>query len=387
MGKALRHPFVSLAIVVAVVAALVGASVMANAGPPKPVTIRTGDSIPPPTEGSDCNLRYVAGGDGVVKGTDNSDNSYAKDLLEDKLQKTPGPWCLWNTSDDPVTTDNYIHNGQQSLAWDLDPRLITLTLGRQNNVIINHVKDCLQNIKDHDFISANTCALTVLADTNAWDTLTNDLSNIMQQYKVQQDGDPRLVVAVTGYFNPYPSATDVATKIPSFCADLIDVIPTCLARWLLLPPALVTLDQVVQKLNTTISDVVAQFTQATQGRMVFVNPYDAFKDHCTKMDVLITITVYHPPSTVDTHNTDADKSFGCSSPWIASDGNDGTLTPFPYLSPAVNGVLLTAIQDTSGMGINPNDTGHKCISLLIWEAVKQKLRVAEAPVSDPCSSL
>jgi hypothetical protein len=284
-----------------------------------------------------------------------------------------------------VTTDNYIHNGQQSLAWDLDPRLITLTVGRQNSVIVDHVKDCLQDIKDHNFIQANTCALTVLADTNAWDTLTQDLSYILQQYKVQQDGDPRLVIAVTGYFNPYPSATDVATKIPEFCADLVDTIPTCLARWLLLPPALITLDQVVQKLNSTISAVVAQFTEASQGKFFFVNPYDAFKDHCTKMDVSIKTSVYHPPSTVDEH--DSDKDVGCSTPWIASDGNDGTLTPFPYLSPADDGVLLVATQDTSGMGINPNTTGDECISDLIWNAVKQKLGVPQAPVDNPCSSL
>lgn len=357
---------------------------VAGPSPARPKTVLAA-GLPAPTEGTNCSLDYVAQGDGVVKGTDNSSKSYANKLLEDKLLKSPGPWCLWNTADDPVTTDDYVNNGQQGLAWSLDPSLITLTLGRQNSVIIDHVKDCLQDVKDHQFIQANTCALTVLTDSSAWDKLGQNLSTILQQYKVQQDGTPKLIIAVTGYFNPYPAATDVITKIFDLCSDLVDTIPTCIARWILLPPALVTLDQVVQKLNSTISAVVAQFTEATQGRFVFVNPYDAFKDHCTKMDVSIKTSVYHPTNDPDEH--DSEKDLGCSSPWIASDGNDGTMTPFPYLVPATDGVLVMATQDTSGMGINPNDTGHTCISDLIWEAVKQKLGVPEAPITDPCSSL
>ena len=391
MSQRMRSPRAWLVVALAVcsvgtaMAVAAGARSARNGGSPR--TVLAGD-IPGPTDpkgGTDCSLRYVAQGDGVVKGTDNSSKSYANELQDNQLVKVPGPWCMWNTSDDPVTTDDYVNNGQQALASSLDPRLITLTLGRQNSTIVDHVKDCLQDIKDHQFIQANTCALNVLAASSDWTKLAQNLDTIMQQYKVQQDGDPRLVVAVTGYFNPYPAATDVVTKVPEFCADLIDTIPTCLARWFLLPPALVTLDQVVQKLNTTIQNVVSQFTEATQGRMVFVNPYDAFKDHCTKMDVTITINVYHPTNDPDQHQSE--KDFGCSTPWIASDGNDGTLTPFPYLTPAINGVLLLARQTTTGMGINPNDTGHTCIADLIWEAVKQKLGVAQAPVSDPCSSL
>jgi len=36
------------------------------------------------------------------------------------------------------------------------------------------------------------------------------------------------------------------------------------------------------------------------------------------------------------------------------------------------------------MGKYPNDTGQKCISDLIWEAVKQKLGVPEAANSNIC---
>jgi hypothetical protein len=42
--------------------------------------------------------------------------------------------------------------------------------------------------------------------------------------------------------------------------------------------------------------------------------------------------------------------------------------------PTVN---LVVSQTTSGMGLYPNDTGQKCISDLIWEAVKQKMGIPE----------
>jgi hypothetical protein len=53
-----------------------------------------------------------------------------------------------------------------------------------------------------------------------------------------------------------------------------------------------------------------------------------------------------------------------------------------------------AIIATSGMGVYPNDDGHKCISDLIWEAdtidpgvspLKWKLGVPEAPNSNICT--
>jgi hypothetical protein len=340
---------------------------------------------------TDAALRYVAGGDAVVKGVDADDETdrYSDQLLKDHLQKAPGPWCLFNTAlEELATTDNYLHKNlstgetQQAMAHDLRPRLITLTVGRQNDTINDHITKCLQNIKDHDFLDANTCALAVLADTSAWDTLRNELSDILNRYKVQMAGNPDLVVAVTGYFNPYPRATSVATKIPEFCMKLEDTIPTCTIRWILLPPALITLDQVVKKLNETISAVVHEFTQSSQGRFVFVNPYDQFADHCTKMEVEIKTTVYHPPNTV--HKHDSKKDFGCDDPWIASDGKDGTKTPFLYLTPAVTGVLTLATQTTKGMGVNPNKDGHTCISNMIWNQVVNLLGIPEEPVEDPC---
>jgi hypothetical protein len=193
---------------------------------------------------------------------------------------------------------------------------------------------------------------------------------------------------VTGYYNPYPSAIDVLAKVPGFCADLVDTIPTCTIRWILLPPALVVLDQIIKRLNTTIKGVVDQFDVASQGRFFFVNPYAKFKDHCMKMQVDIKTQVYHPTNTVDKH--DASEDFGCSSPWIIDDDHKGTKTPFLYLTPAIDGVLILATQETTGMGIYPNEDGHDCISDLIFEAknmagqlLKNKLGIAK-PAEDPC---
>jgi len=346
----------------------------------------------------DCALRYVAGGDGVVEGkhADNpSTERYSTQLLEEHLKKQqptnvwPGPWCEYNTSKDKATSDAYQHEGsptQQSEAWNKRPTLITLTLGRQNSTIIDHVEKCYKNVKDHDFLDANTCALAILANTQAFETLRNDLAVILNDYKVQQDGNPNLVVAVTGYFNPFNSATNVATKIPTFCTDLQDTIPTCIARWVLLPPALITIDQVVKKLNETIEFVVKQYFISSQGRFVFVNPYEKFKGHCMQMNVEIKTKVYHPKSTI--HNHDSDENFGCDKDdsWIASDKEPGTKSPFLYLTPAVTGVLILATQETKDMGFNPNKKGHDCIAQMIWEATKHKLGVPEkaVPEGDVC---
>jgi hypothetical protein len=92
--------------------------------------------------------------------------------------------------------------------------------------------------------------------------------------------------------------------------------------------------------------------------------------------------VYHPTNTVHDHN--ADKNFGCSESdsWIASDKENGTKSPFLYLTPAVTGVLILATQETKDMGINPNKKGHDCIAQMIWEATKHKLGVPEKQLED-----
>lgn len=352
-----------------------------------------------------CPRRYVAGGDELVAARDAeqpeqySDTVKYSEYLVEKLQEYD-EWCVYNTApEDSVTSDEYRHRvesgydfadedyTQQGFAWVADPRLITLTIGRQNNTIWDHVAKCMDLIEDHDFLEANVCALLILSLPSHWTTLHNELSETLQDFYTQQAGNPNLVVAVTGYPNPYPKATDVATKIPGFCAQLVDTIPTCIARWVLLPPALVTLDEVVKKLNTTIEEVVQEYNQSTQGRFVFVNPYEKFLDHCMTMKVTIKTKVYHPTNQVDQHDTQ-ETNFGCSDNWIAKRDNDTgpDKSPFFYLTPAINGVLTYAEQTTKEMGLNPNDKGHQCIADLIWEAIQPPLEIPEInpDSSQPC---
>jgi hypothetical protein len=168
------------------------------------------------------------------------------------------------------------------------------------------------------------------------------------------------------YPNPFPQAIDVVSKFTSLCTDLVDTIPTCMVRWAQLPAALLVIDQVVQKLNQTLKDALAPFQTGPSGyRWVYVDVYPKFKDHCMTMKVSIYTTVYHPPSTVDTHNS-TDHNIGCSTTWFTETYN-GYRIP-DYLPPAVDGVLLTYTQTTLNMGKYPNSDGHKCISDAIWDA-------------------
>jgi len=358
---------------------------------------------PDPDCSTDIARRLIAGGDGVVDGAKDSDEELStktdrySDVLLKTLQDKDFPWCLYNTADEAtdgsylVSTSQYQSDHdptQQSMAHDLRPDLITLTVGRDNSGIRKYVDECLDDVRDHRFPEAIACGAGVLADQQAFDTLRKELTDILGKYKTQMDGDPNLVVAVTGYYNPFPKATDVATKIPGFCADLTDTIPTCTIRWVMLPPALVLYDQITKKINSTIEEVVKKFELSSQGRYFFVNPYDAFQGHCMQLDVEIKTTVYHPTNTVHDHT--ATKDFGCEDKsWMEDDGDTGTLTPFIYLTPAVTGVLVVATQKTEHAGVYPNADGHKCLAELIYEAktsddllLKNKLGIPEG-AQDP----
>lgn len=359
------------------------------------------DELPAPDPcGMPIELPYVAVGDGVPYGAkkvdDNREVSEAERFPEELttlLQDASFPFCLHNVSQGETTTDDYQDEDtefgftQQSIVHDLRPRLVTVTLGREQDLIREHISTCMTFIKNHQFIEANACALAVYT-AGPWEKLNDDLSDILNQLKVEMDGNPRMVVAVMGYYNPYPRATDVATEVPGFCAKLQDTIPTCTVRWMLLPPALVTMDQITKKLNSTIEAVVEKFALASQGSFYFVNPYDAFEDHCMQMETEIKTTVYHPTNTV--HNHDSKNDFGCDDEWMESDGDDGTLPPWHYLPPAVTGVLVNTTQTTKGMGAYPNPAGHDCLAKLVynadngWEPLKQKLGIPEEAEEDPC---
>ena len=346
----------------------------------------------------DCARRYVAGGDHIPAGHEVEENErYPNHLLEDKLKKW-GPWCVYVTAENEATSSQYISGGNQQLsqAWNLRADLITLTVGGENNQIIKLITECFDNVKDHDFAEASACASGVLGNTTLWTNLTNNLTTILGQYRVMLAQRPRMVVAVTGYPNPYPKPLDAAAKIPELCTPLIDTIITCTTRWVQLPPALELLDQAIKKLNTTIQNAVKPFTlsQPTAGRFFYVDIYTKTRDHCMKMDVKMKTKVEHPEleGTVHDHDNMTDVSFGCSDPWYV-EGEDGTKNPF-YLFPSIPPtVLLQQSQTTSGMGVHPNDKGHKCISELIWEhdtpepgvtPLKWKLSIPEAANANIC---
>jgi hypothetical protein len=166
--------------------------------------------------------------------------------------------------------------------------------------------------------------------------------------------------------NIYVASGDDVANGHDLCTQLIDTIPTCMARWSQLPAALTVIDQTFQKLNQTLKDALAPFQAGPNGyRWVYVDVYPKFQNHCTNMTVSIYTTVFHPPSTVDTHNS-TDVNIGCSNSWFTETYNGNRLPD--YLPPASDGVLLTYLQTTMNMGKYPNADGQKCISDAIWDA-------------------
>jgi hypothetical protein len=344
-------------------------------------------------EAQGCGLRYVATGDDVPAGHDVSESErFPNHLVDDHLKKW-GVWCEYDVAKNGTTSVTEISGGQLAQTWNYRPDLITLTIGEQNTTIVNLITSCFDKVKDHDFAGANSCAAAILGNTTLFSNLNLNLTTILQQYRLILAGRPTLVVAVTGYPNPFPKASDVPLKIAELCVPLQDTIITCTIRWVQLAPALLLIDQVFQKLNTTISDAVKPFTIGSGARILFVNTYDKMRDHCMKMEVEIKTTVEHPEEEGAVHQHDSPKvNFGCSDPWFVA-GDDGTAMP-NYLDPATPGILTNKSQTTSGMGVYPNDSGHRCISDLIWELdtpepgvtpLKWKLRVPESPDSNICS--
>src|SRR5215510_6451392 len=214
---------------------------------------------PPILQAQGCGLHYVAAADDIPAGHDVSESQrYPNHLMDDHLKKW-GAWCEYDIAQNGTTSSTYITGGQLAQTWNFRPDLITLTVGEQNTTIVNLITECFDDVKSHDFAGALACASTILGNSTLYSNLTTNLITTFQQYRVIMAGRPRLVVAVTGYPNPYPKSLDAAAKIVELCAPLIDTIPTCTARWVQLPPALEMIDQVFKKLNTTIANAVSTF--------------------------------------------------------------------------------------------------------------------------------
>ena len=354
------------------------------------------DTLAIEAEGT-CGKKYVAGGDHYPAGHEVSqDERYPNHMLDDHLA-TYG-YCLFNTAKNETTSSTFITGGQLATTWNLRPDFITLTVGGENSSIVDLITKCFDKVKDHDFSGANSCAAQVYANETAYTNLYNNLITILQQYKMIMAGRPRLIVAVTGYPNPYPRASEVLDEIAALCKGTVDAIISCNIRWAQLPPALTTLDNAIKKLNTKIEQAVKPFAIGYQNRFVFVNPYEKFKDHVMKMEVTLKLDqVCHFCGTeaqyIDSHSST--QNLGSDDPYFV-EGPDGTKSPdylFPdqIIDPPV--VIQQKSQKTVGMGIHLNDDGGKCMADVIWEwdtpepgvtPLKWKLGIAEQPKSDIC---
>ena len=327
------------------------------------LVVGAGNRVPQAFAG--CNI-FVAAGDDIPNGHDLSDDSsrYPEKLANDHLV-SPG-WCLYNQGKNGQTSSDFITGGGLSNAYNMRPDLLTIQLGEQNDPALKLVGDCFDKVKDHQFLDASSCATQILANASLWDNMKKNYTTILQQTRIMTFSRPKLVIAVVNYPNPYPQAQDVVGPFSLMCAQLVDTIPTCMQRWAQFPPALLVIDQVFQKMNQTLKDALAPFQAGPNGyRWVYVDVYPKFKNHCMSMKVSIFTTVYHPPTTVDTHNS-TDNQIGCSDNWF-TETYSGNRIP-DYLPPASIGILLTYTQTTTSMGKYPNADGHQCIADAIWEA-------------------
>jgi hypothetical protein len=318
---------------------------------------------------------YVASGDDIPNGHDLNDNSkrYPEQLLANHLI-SPG-WCLYNQGSNGQTSSSYLTGGGLANAYNQRPDLLTVQLGEENSPMVNAIKSCFDKIKDHDFSGGNACAAQILASSSLWTDLTSNFTTILQYTRIMASQRPGLVVAVLNYANPYPQATDASTKLAQLCPLVIDSYLSCLTRWLQLPPALATLDQVFQKLNKTLKDAMAPFQQGPNGwRWVYVDIYTPFKGHEMKMDVTLKDDqVCHFCGTTATYEDShqGEKNIGTDKAWWI-EGSDGTktpdylYTPGPIINPPV--VIEQVSQTTKGMGVWVNGDGQKCIADAIWDA-------------------
>jgi hypothetical protein len=344
-----------------------------------------------------CAKHYVANGDDVPAGHDiSASQDYDNHLLADHLNMYGGPWCLYATAANGATSSDYINKGQLSQTWSDAPDLITVSLGQEDPTIIDNTTTCFNDFNGsqtppHEMANALSCEQAILSNQSAFDSLANNLVYIFNQYKKIFAGRPQLYIVAVGYPDMYPDSSSVSSKVDSLCSDTEDAVQLCNTQWSPFSSALSTANQVIQKLNTTIANAVAPFTTAMQGHLIFVNPYDKFQNHYMKMDVTLNLdTVCHLCGTdgtyFDSHSSDQD--FGPSTPWIQAEGDgDGIptyLQPTDSTAPDQPTVNVLATQTTSGMGLYPNDAGQKCISDLIWEAVKQKMGIPEPANSNIC---
>ena len=222
----------------------------------------------------DCARRLVAGGDHYPSGHEIQESErYPNHLLEDHLKKW-GSWCDYDIAKEGTTSSTYITGGQLAQTWNLRPDLITLTVGEENTTIIKLVTDCFDNIKDHDFSAATTCAAAH----------PRELESLVEP-ELEPDHHPAAVPGDHGrpaeaggrdhrLSEPVPEVHRCVDQDRGACAPRSSTPSRRVWRaGRMLPPALDTIDQVFQKLNKTIENAVKPFAIGSNGRFVYVNTY------------------------------------------------------------------------------------------------------------------
>ena len=288
------------------------------------------DAVPAADAAAGCRI-YVAAGDDIPAGHDLNDDAarYPEQLLEDHLIG-PG-WCVYNQGANGQTSQKFITDGGLANAYNKRPDLITIQLGEQNDTIVNLIDSCFKKVRDHDFSGANACAAGILANQTLFDNLRKNYTTILQMTRIMASQRPQLVIAIPNYPNPYPQANAKLTaEITQLCVGVIDAMQSCLQRWLQLPPALLTIDKVFQKLNKTLAESVAPFQAGPNGfRWVLVDLYPKFKGHEMKMDVTLKLEqVCHLCGTSGSYTDDHSSNAGPGQRRPVVDrGRDGPQVP------------------------------------------------------------
>jgi hypothetical protein len=193
-----------------------------------------------------------------------------------------------------ATSSTYITGGQLAQTWNYRPDLITLTIGEENNTIVKPRHRLLRQDQGPRLQRRQRLRGHHPRQLVPLDQPEPEPTTIQQQYRVIMAGRPKLMVAVTGYPNPYPKSTDTIAKIAELCVPLIDTIPTCTAALGAAParagghrPGLQEAQHHDRERGQAVRDRLG-------GRFVFVDTYTKTRDHCMKMEVTIKTMVEHP---------------------------------------------------------------------------------------------
>ena len=242
----------------------------------------------------------------------NEDERYPSHLIEDHL-KTWGPWCVYNTADERDDVHHVHHRRPARAVLEHAPGPHHADPRRREHHHRQSRHRLLRQGQGPRLRRGDGCAAPILGNTSLWTNLNLNLTTILQQYRVIMAGRPKLMVAITGYPNPYPEVARRrhqdrrAVRAPHrHDPDVHRALGAAAPRARADRPGF-------KKLNTTIENAVKPFAIGSGSRFVFVDTYTKLRDHCMKMEVEIKTTVEHPEEEGAVHEHDSPKvNFGCS---------------------------------------------------------------------------